>query len=147
MRAVSPIIAVVIIVAAAVALSVALALWMIGVVGSNTGVERLEIVSSHARMLVDKYTMKRLYRVVVAVRNTGPREATITAVFINNKPIEYYGGAVNLTGARLPVTLKPGEKTVIQVNVSAANFSHGQVIEVRIRTASGRDYYRMIQLP
>ncbi len=147
MRAISPIIAVIIIVSVAVALSIAIAMWMMGIVSSNTNVEKLELVSTYARIVVDKFRGKTLYRVTLLIRNTGPTEATIRDIFVNGKPIYYYGGWVNLTNTTLPVSLKPGENLTLYIDLGYENFTHGQMIEVRVRTASGRDYYRAVQLP
>lgn|GEM_PF-3116261 len=82
MKAISPVIATVIIVAVTIAITIAVALWITGVTTSFTGVEKLEIVNAY----VQEYPSS--YHVVILVKNTGTRTATIDQLFINGKPYE-----------------------------------------------------------
>ncbi len=93
MKAISPVIATVIIVAVAIAIAVAVAFWMMGIVSSQTTVERLEVITPSAVRMDDiAYPGTQEYYVIsILVRNTGPSDATIQEVFINSQPYWQYG--------------------------------------------------------
>ncbi len=113
MKAISPVIATVIIVAVAIAISIAVALWITGMTSSFTGVEKLEIVNAYATQGTD--TRGNTYWLVdVVVKNTGTKPATIDQIFINNKP----GTITNVYADNTPIpstgkTLNPGKTTTI----------------------------------
>lgn len=130
MKAISPVIATVIIVAVAIAISIAVALWMTGLVGAFTGVEKLEIVNAYASA-----TAPGDYTITIMVKNTGTKTATIDMIFINNVPR-------NISG--LPVTLNPGDSKTLTFNFTG---TAGQTISITIHTASGGQYPTTITLP
>lgn len=129
MKAISPVIATVIIVAVAIAISIAVALWLTGLVGAFTGVEKLEIINSYAEPTATGYN------VVIVIRNTGTKTATIDMVLINNRPYDVAG---------LPITLGTGESTTISFTYQG---SPGQTLSIVIHTASGGQYPTTVTLP
>ncbi len=130
MKAISPVIATVIIVAVAIAISIAVALWITGMTSSFTGVEKLEVVNAYATQGTD--TRGNTYWLVnVVVKNTGTKPATIDQIFINNKP----GTITNVYADNTPIpstgkTLNPGKTTTIAFLLT----STGNTIEGAKRT-------------
>ena len=113
MKAISPVIATVIIVAVAIAISIAVALWITGLTSSFTGVEKLEIINAYAESGTDA-SGNTYWLINVVIKNTGTKPATIDNIFINNKPgtitNAYADGiAIPSTGK----TLDPGKTTTI----------------------------------
>ncbi|MET1159674.1 MAG: archaellin/type IV pilin N-terminal domain-containing protein, partial [Thermoprotei archaeon] len=72
MKAISPVIATVIIVAVAIAISIAVALWITGLTSAFTGVEKLEIVNAYATKLDTGG-----WTVTIIIRNSGTKPATV----------------------------------------------------------------------
>jgi len=141
-RAISPVIATVIIVAVTIAIAIAVALWMSGLVGSFTQVENLQIVSAYATKDDGQWTIH------LAVKNVGTTAATIDQVFVNGKPVPSdkveYGSGSN--------TIPAGSEDTITITISSSSsggntFSSGQMVEVRLHTASGKEYPKMVTLP
>ncbi len=85
-KAISPVIATVIIVSVAIAIAVAVAFWMTGITGLFTRYEKLEIVSAYA--VVDDGH----FYVILDVKNTGTTSTTIDNIFINAKPMSSFTG-------------------------------------------------------
>lgn len=145
MKSISPLIATVIIVSLVVALSIAVALWMISITPTN--IEKLEIVGSYVTIVVDKFSGKTVYQLKLFIRNTGTVDTTIDNIFINDRPISSYGNDVNITNLELPHLLKKGESIQITMNLSYTSFFHGQSIEVTIHTANGGNYPSLVTIP
>lgn len=115
MKAISPVIATVIIVAVAIAIAVAVAFWMMGIVSSQTTVERLEVITPSAIRMEDATYGTEYYVISILVRNTGPSDATIQEVFINSQPYWQYGN--------VKIFWAPGRAAVAsidQINTTAA---------------------------
>ena len=134
MKAISPVIATVIIVAVAIAISIAVALWITGLTSSFTGVEKLEIVNAYATGTQPDYTVN------ITIKNTGTKAATIDQIFVNNKPLP----ATNITNLTLPYTLEPGKDATITIKVGG---TAGQTISIVVHTASGGQYPATVTLP
>ncbi len=145
MKAISPVIATVIIVAVAIAISIAVALWITGLTSTFTGVEKLEIVNAYA--VWDSNASQ--WNVTIIVRNTGTKPATIDEIFINNIPVLDKLNAEFSNGK----TIEPGKNTTITFTLSpnktinGLSFTHGQTISIVIHTASGGQYPAQITLP
>jgi len=146
LRAISPVIATVIIVAVTIAIAIAVALWMSGLVGSFTQTENLQIISAYA----ERDSTNGGWKINIQVKNTGTTDATIDNIFINGKPISSYNGGItvnpDVTSQTIPI--KSGNEKTIQITIgSNAGFSSGQMVEVKIHTASGKEYPRQVTLP
>ncbi len=158
MKAISPVIATVIIVAVAIAISIAVALWITGMTSSFTGVEKLEVVNAYADKQPDNSWL-----IHITVKNTGTKPATIDGVFINGKAgdinsINYNvnNGAATGTGT---FTLNPGDSAEVtfyllpdgyngtQTSPTTDTFSSGQTVSIVIHTASGGQYPATVTLP
>ena len=193
MRAISPVIATVIIVSVAIAISIAVALWLTGITSGFTQTENLQIVSSYAE--AGKYgvvsynnnayqilwfntttTQYPIYNVTtqkilidngvagtdltslasstgttngwiikINIKNTGTVAATIDNIFVNNIPINNEKGVVVYNGTQ--ITIGSGDSKTLYIFISQNGFSAGQMVNIKIHTASGRDYPTTITLP
>jgi len=138
-RAISPVIATVIIVAVTIAIAIAVALWMSGLVGSFTQVENLQIVSAYADGSNGQWT------ITLKVKNVGTTDATIDKVFINGKPWQDMQKTIPAGGEdTIEITISNNSQQGSQQSIT---FSSGQMIEVRLHTASGKEYPKMVTLP
>ncbi len=144
MKAISPVIATVIIVAVAIAISIAVALWITGMTSSFTGVEKLEVVNAYATG-----SAANNWTVTISIKNTGTKPATIDNIFINNKPYtDYTGVTASPDVAHSAVTINAGASDTITLTLPAsAGFSSGQTVSIVIHTASGGQYPATVTLP
>ncbi|MCD6470010.1 type IV pilin [Candidatus Bathyarchaeota archaeon] len=160
-RAVSPVIATIIIVAVAIVMSIAVAYWMLGLAGTFTRYEKLEFTSAYA-----KTGTGGTFNVTFSLKNTGSATATVNHIFINGIPLEdvdafddtnanFQLGSADNYSALLSdgVSIAPGRevKGFIILN-SGGSIGSGQVtsgitIELKITTAAGNEYPKSIALP
>ena len=159
-KGISPVIATVIIVAVAIAIAIAVAFWMTGIVGIFTGqVEQLQIVAATPSGSAGDYTIK------VIVKNAGTTPVTVDGVFIT--PINLVittgdttttascsgaaGGfsddaaALNDIDTDSKCTINPGESATITIEHLYG--SPGQSVEVKLHTAAGKEYPKLLVLP
>ena len=148
MKAISPVIATVIIVAVAIAISIAVALWMTGITTTFTGLEKLEIVNAYAEKGGSGWL------VYVTVKNTGTKTTTIDGIFINNQPATeavYTSTSAPAssigTGSSLSVSLSPGQNITLVIDLQSSGYIAGQTISIVIHTASGGQYPATVTLP
>jgi FlaG/FlaF family flagellin (archaellin) len=144
-KAISPVIATVIIVAVAIAISIAVALWLTGIVGGFTTVENLQITYAFAEKTDDGWQIR------LRVENKGTGTATIDEIFINNRPhqqarAEVYVNNTNKTG-NITISISAGDSEEIIIYLPSTGFSSGQQVEVKLHTASGKEYPKMVTLP
>ena len=169
-KAISPVIATVIIVSVAIAIAVAVAFWMTGITGLFTRYEKLEVINAYAtyddNIITNNVTgsvfanasltngFRSGWNITVVIKNTGSTDATIDEIFINGKPFSAYtinGEQIILvdggtTFNELPI--KTGETKTLTVTIGAVDpFSHGIIVEVKIHTAAGNEYPKSVQLP
>jgi len=165
-RAVSPVIATIIIVAVAIVMSIAVAYWVLGLAGTFTRYEKLEIMSAYA----DHDSTYSCWRIIVTLRNTGSASATINLILLNGRPLDiynitddqkndphYYAKVFNVTDTTdtdvtrnlmtSGISLAPGNKIKLQINVPDVRFASGQSVEVTFHTAAGSDYPKVVTLP
>ncbi|RLG81436.1 MAG: DUF4352 domain-containing protein [Thermoprotei archaeon] len=157
MKAISPVIATVIIVAVAIAIAVAVAFWMTGITGTFTRYEKLEITTAYATG-----DQTSGWTVTLKVKNTGPSDATIDDIYINGMPLTEYTNTVtsvsytcgtptttNVIGptASISIPVKSGETATIVLSIAGDTFTSGQTIEIKLHTAAGYEYPRQITLP
>ncbi len=166
-KGVSPVIATVILVAVAITVAVAVAYWMTGIAGQYTAFEKIEIQSAYAEI-----QPLGGWIITLEMKNTGSATANLITVFINDRPVDIYSTATTvntftLTEATLPAgestgtnILDTGEaiesgKTAevgtaldpVEVYIGSTLFSSGTTMNIKIHSAAGMDYIRLIQLP
>ena len=165
-KAVSPVIATIIIVAVAIVMSIAVAYWMLGLAGTFTRFEKLEFTSAYATAGNNNFTIH------FSVKNTGTATATITKIFINGIPLEDidafnetacsdYGAKLyagnneynysNVASLSVPVNVGVS----LDFNLTLAEdhpidsgiVTSGITIEIMIQTAAGNQYPKSVTLP
>ena len=136
-RAVSPVIATVILVAVAITIAVAVAYWMGGISSQYTRFEKIEVTSAYCESgnttASTQYwgaTEDLYWEITLDFRNTGTTEAAIINAFVNSKAVADYGEDAGTTDYMLAydtaasatagdeldfdadekVVVKPGEK-------------------------------------
>ncbi len=153
-RGISPVIATVIIVAVAIAIAIAVAFWMTGIVGLFTNFEQVQIQSAYA------VTSGSNFQINMQVKNTGTAPAAIDNIFINNIPFDGSTITITINGTTFnpgdTFSLPPGTLAQIQITFpigaqwpagSGTRLNHGTSVEVKVHTASGKEYPKLIVLP
>lgn len=171
MKAISPVVATVIIVSVAIAVSIAVALWLSGIVSGFTQTENLQILSGYAETVtiyantslsqplnitlnnqnqtLTGYSILANYTgsgwlITIHVKNTGTVSTTIDNIFINGVPLNSKQGVIAYKID--DTTIESGANTTIHILLGTP-FTHGQMVSIKIHTASGRDYPKTITLP
>jgi len=152
-RALSPVIATVILISVTIVVAVSVAYWMGAIAGGYTSFEQIELPSIYAEALTGGG-----WNITIDLKNTGSADATVDNIYVNSMPLDDYPtGNVTLYGSTGQITL-----TAISVNVPNGNtvtlvlqladnvdegFSAGTRLEVKIHTAAGKDYPTSVRLP
>ena len=161
-KAVSPVIATVILVAVAITVAVGVSYWMGGISSQYTQFEKVEIQTGYATYDATNTG----WLITMVVKNSGSADATVNLAFLNDVPCdsgEYaLTGWGDLTAGQWGVsfdtdgiTLKPGEDSTILIYfdnpcsaVSALDsISAGTTVNVKLHSAGGMDYIKLIKLP
>lgn len=150
-KGVSPVIATVILVAVAITVSVAVAYWMSGIAGQYTNFEKVEI--SSAVVTVDG---SGNWIVTIDVKNTGTATATIDAVFVNDAIVatdQEAPTAANNTLLTDLTTVTPWQLTsgepgtiIVWVGINYSTLSSGTTVNVKLHSAAGMDYIKLVKL-
>ncbi|MEM3479206.1 MAG: archaellin/type IV pilin N-terminal domain-containing protein [Candidatus Bathyarchaeia archaeon] len=152
-KAVSPVIATIIIVAVAIVMSIAVAYWMLGLATTFTRYEKLEFVVAYAEKTtetVDSFSVA--FNVTLQIKNTGSSDATIQMILLNGK---LDGQAcVNVTdtayealsNSSLNIPVKAGQTVLLYVGLPNT-YSSGQTVEIMVQSAAGNQYPKTVVLP
>ena len=146
-RGISPVIATVIIVAVTIAVAIAVAFWMTGIIGLFTGFEQLQIAS----------IWDDANGIHLIVENTGTATASVVDVYINGFPATtVLSGVVTITadGKTLapdsPIVVNPGQRVKIDITFTGQptqfTVRPGVSLEIKLHTAAGKDYPKLIVL-
>jgi hypothetical protein len=144
LKAVSPVMATIIIVAIAIVMAIAVAYWMLGLGGAFTRFEKLEFASGYASR--DDVNLE--FDLHLKLKNTGSAALTIDDIFINGIPWSDVG-AEGLSENVIDETLEPGEElaTGLIVLDEGTSYVSGMSVELLLRTVGGKDYPKVIVLP
>jgi len=154
-RAVSPVIATIIIVAVAIVMAIAVAYWALGLAGTFTRFEKLEITAMYAGH------SRGYWNITASLRSTGTATPTINLILLNGKPLNTYVAdgkspkVYNVTGTEQDITdqlaegisLPPGTTVMLRIDVPKERFAPGVSVEVVFHTAAGSDYPKVVVLP
>jgi len=163
-RAVSPVIATVILVAVTITVAVAVAYWMSGIAGQYTQFEKVEIQSGYAVKIT---TTPFGWSIIITLKNSGTSTATLINCFLNEQIIGDTGGDLSTTtatGKLLPdgaadsagiiggtgtgITINSGESVEVTITPIVVAFStSGTTVNVKLHSAGGMDYIRLVTLP
>ena len=148
----SPVIATVILVAVAITVAVAVAYWMGGIAGQYTKFEKVEIQSGVCAK--QGATGSEYWNVTLTMKNTGTATATLVSAFINNIEVDGY----NATGATdgeahtsmtTSTTVASGATFYVNIYIDYDNYlslSSGTTVNIKIHSAGGMDYIKLIEL-
>jgi len=149
-KAVSPVIATVILVAVAITVSVAVAYWMGGISGQYTKFEKVEIKSAVCTQDGDLNWI-----VAVTLKNSGTAIATLDAVYVNNDactngttpstPLATITSDLSYSNA---YQLTQGEEQAFYVWIGAtySTLSSGTTVNIKIHSAGGMEYPKLVEL-
>ena len=152
-RAVSPVIATVILVAITITVAVAVAYWMSGIASQYTQFEKVEIQTAICTL----DTTNGNWQVEIKLKNSGSKSSTLTNVFINDVEVSLYGQTVpgaavgtittDLTIAT-PFSIESGDSKTIIVWIGATYgfLSSGTTVNIKIHSSGGMDYIKLVQL-
>lgn len=165
MKAISPVIATVIIVAVAIALAIAVALWITGVIGGLSRMERLDITAAYYDSTLycnisngDLYNCSTTvpakpydytgYKIIIELSNKGTIDVTIDKVFVNNIPANLTTNEIyRVEDANGNGLIEAGENARIYLYLSQSKYTSGQVVQVIVHTATGGEYPAQVTLP
>jgi flagellin-like protein len=155
-RALSPVIATVILISVTIVVAVSVAYWMGSIASGYTSFEQIELPSIYAKVIT---LPSAGWNITIDLKNTGSAAATVDNIFINSMPLDDYptedvtlygpdGVAVPLSSISVSVGNGNTETIVLQLVQSEDDgFTAGTRIEVKIHTAAGKDYPTSIRLP
>ncbi|MEM1556951.1 MAG: archaellin/type IV pilin N-terminal domain-containing protein [Candidatus Bathyarchaeia archaeon] len=141
-KAISPVIATIIIVAVAIVMSIAVAYWLLGLGATFTRYEKLEFVVAYAERTDSGWN------VTLRIKNTGSSDATIDIILLNGKLDA--NATVNssyLNNTSLGISVGAGREVSLIINLGKDNYTSGQTLEIMVQTAAGYQYPKSIVLP
>lgn len=159
LKAVSPVIATIIIVAIAIVMAIAVAYWMLGMGGAFTRYEKLEFASCYAT----KDTSGN-FIINLRLKNTGSASATLDIIFFNavphsdvkelskilldtNKDGDLDDESDNISDLTV-ATLDPGDEMIGRITLSGDGaFKPGMSLELMVQTVAGKQYPKVVVLP
>ena len=113
-----------------------------GLAGEYTKFEKVDILSAYAPLTATCWNM------TLVLKNTGWAEATLINAYINNKPIGEYTPTINCpqitTGGGL--TISSGEQVTLYIEVPLSLFTSGTTLNVKLHSAGGMDYIKLVEL-
>ncbi|MGQ9679329.1 MAG: archaellin/type IV pilin N-terminal domain-containing protein [Candidatus Bathyarchaeia archaeon] len=146
-RALSPVIATVILVAVAITVAVAVAYWMGGIAGQYTKFEKIEIQSALCTYTNETWT------ITLSVKNTGTTTATLDKVFINGIEITDSDGVPDPQSAShsmgvngMTLTSGYSDTIVIKIKKGWQTVSSGTTINIKLHSTGGMEYLKMVEL-
>lgn len=143
-RAISPIIATVILVAVTIALAVGVALWFSGIIGGAGSHEQLLVLPDGN--IVNGTQGSAVY---IHVKNSGSVDAQIISIKVGNMNAPLTGSNVNTTGGfsigNNYIIVPAGKDGWINITLSDNPFIPGTSYKVTIVTAAGNSYIQELQ--
>jgi flagellin-like protein len=159
-RALSPVIATVILISVTIVVAVAVAYWMGSIAGGYTAFEQIEMPSIYGKAISNATDVFNGWNITIELRNTGSADATVTNIFVNSIPLQDYNSAkVNLfadgtdveSGLYVTgVSITRGNSVTLRLQLeldSTKGFTAGTRVDLRIHTAAGQDYPGQVRLP
>ena len=141
-RALSPVIATVILVSVTIVVAVSVAYWMGGIAGVYTRFEKIEVTSCYAVK-----DASGNYNVTVVMKNSGSQDATISYVLINGKPLSEYSGTITSDIPANGLTVAIGSSATVSIDIDSGTFEAGTTLDMKFHSAAGKDYPQMLSLP
>jgi len=147
---VSPVISTVILVAVAITVAVAVAYWMGGIAGQYTKFEKVEIQTGICTYNVTD----TVWQISMKLKNTGTATSTMVAAFINDVEVQNYNVTTFVTDSTATdmdpttTTIQSGETYTIYfwIELGYENLSAGTTVNIKIHSAGGMDYIKLVEL-
>ena len=149
-KAISPVIATVILVAVAITIAVAVSYWMSGITSSYTKFEKVEIQSAQVIKNAD------YWKVTFNLKNSGSATATLNNVYINDIAATFLDGVPTSnstitydTGGTAELTIPSGKTStdlIVYIGTDYLDLSSGTAVNIKIHSAGGMDYIKLIEL-
>ena len=153
-KAISPVIATVILVAVAITIAVAVAYWMGGISSQYTRFEKVEIQSAKCEKATDYWT------ITLTLKNSGSATSTLNNVYVNDQAATYSATppAVDDTLTANLDSVPANQKTISSGRTdtvilyvgtgwpATAPLTSGTTIDIKIHSAGGMDYIKLVQL-
>jgi flagellin-like protein len=150
-KAVSPVIATVILVAVAITVAVAVAYWMGGIAGQYTKFEKVEIQSA---VCVNNGTF---WTITMRLKNTGTATSTLISCFINDEEIDTYDATGALPGVwatninqTVNTVITSGQTVTLYFWMDSAKvgttLTSGTTVNFKIHSSGGMDYIKLVEL-
>jgi archaeal type IV pilus assembly protein PilA len=154
-KAISPVIATVILVAVAITIAVAVSYWMSGISSQYTKFEKVEIQSAQCIKTTDYWT------ITLSLKNSGSATATLNGVYVNDQVATYRAAAtvpvtpftnlyadVDSTNQKTINSGQPGTVTIYLGSgwPTGAALTSGTTIDIKLHSAGGMDYIKLIGL-
>jgi flagellin-like protein len=150
-KAISPVIATVILVAVAITVAVGVSYWMGGISSQYTSFEKVEIQSGICRKLGG--TGVEYWNVTMKLKNSGTADATLIGVFINEIEVDAYSSAAAVdqwavTNMPATYTIQTGVtgKISVLIDCDYSTLTSGTTVNIKVHSAGGMDYIKLIQL-
>jgi flagellin-like protein len=158
-KAISPVIATVILVAVAITIAVAVAYWMGGISSQYTRFEKVEIQSALCEK--DPAATPLYWKVTLTLKNSGSATATLNGVYVNDKLAEYLLATsppdvntdlnADVDSTTHQMTIPSGQPAIVTIYIGTgwpegAALTSGTTIDVKIHSAGGMDYIKLVQL-
>jgi len=153
-RALSPVIATVILISVTIVVAVSVAYWMGAIAGGFTTFEQIELPTVYAQAFSGGWN------VTIELKNTGSADATLNNIFINSVPVKdtsyganvtvYANGQILDTLYTTGLLIKKGNSVTLVIKIladQAVGFSAGTRVEIKMHTAAGKDYPTSLKLP
>ncbi|HEX9914372.1 MAG TPA: archaellin/type IV pilin N-terminal domain-containing protein [Candidatus Bathyarchaeia archaeon] len=151
-KAISPVIATVILVAVAITVAVGVSYWMSGISSQYTQFENIEIRSWECTSVAFGN-----WAVVLTLKNSGTATATITGIYVNENEATPDSAAPvaavdTITTDLTTVTawsLTPGDNNdlTVWIGLDYGTLSSGTTVNLRAHSAGGMDYIKLVKLP
>jgi flagellin-like protein len=152
-KAISPVIATVILVAVAITVAVGVSFWMGGISSQYTQFEKVEIQTGYATYS----TTNTDWNITLVIKNSGSADATINTCFLNDVPCPTanYGvmttpaGSWGVSFLDTGVNLAAGASATVYVCIDQGyrSLSSGTTVNIKLHSAGGMDYIKLIRLP
>ncbi len=163
-KAVSPVIATVILVAVAITVSVGVSYWMGGISSQYTQFEKIEIQSAVCSWDDTQFE----WEIVAKLKNSGTAPATLNSIFINDVEVDTYnvataGEGEATTSMTNTESIESGATATITIYIDGTgdaleadpvvagtdywkSVTSGTTVNIKIHSAGGMDYIKLIEL-
>ena len=155
-KGVSPVIATVIIVAVTITVAVAVSYWISGISSQYTQFEKVEIQSA-----VFTPGTVGFWKITITLKNSGTKTATLTDVYVNDVLATPLTAIADPTVAgitaflavdtvAIPLQIESGATGIVTVYIMPGGttvvLSSGTTVNIKIHSAGGMDYIKLVQL-